>query len=385
MTDRGYGDDQVNTDRQELILPDMDGTALTGVLHTDLGVTSPFMKEIYLRKQAIVGTRFLGGSDELVEDLEIGSRITFLREPDNKFDPCAIMALDQQGRKLGYIPRRENELIGALMEAGKYFYGVITEKPTENPYNHNRTPGSIWVDLYMKEFALPDDLAEIPLQGYRGSYAVLDLEVGGEVQLDGKNQSGCEGQMDDGRKVVSRRDEKDSEKEDEPQSTRIRLFVIKVIHGEEKKTFSRIYIPESESDDDYEYNEMTISSDAIDRLDVIRDYEEFICDLDHFIGHLPVVGHDLSEEKSDLLRDAYGMVLGKTFSNHIIDTRQMAENHLPTASDYSLDSLADRLGIEVHCQDPGEERCRIIWQLYRRMERSELEKKTQLARVISSE
>ena len=32
-------------------------------------------------------------------------------------------------------------------------------------------------DLYMREFASPDDLSQIPLQGYRGSYAVMDLEL----------------------------------------------------------------------------------------------------------------------------------------------------------------------------------------------------------------
>lgn len=338
--------DMVNKDRMEPAIPDMDGAALTNVLHADIGFSSPFMRDIYLRKQAIVGTRFLGGSDELVEDLEIGSRISFLREPDNAFDPDAVMALDEQGRKLGYIPRRENELIAALMEAGKYFYGIITEKPKGNPFNHSRTPGSIWMDLYMKEFALPDDLSEIPLQGCRGSYAILDLQIGS----DDKNGA-C-------KNAVSS------------------LFVIKVIHGEEKNTFSRTYVPELVNDD-YESNEMTGSSAYIDRLDVVRDYEEFISGLDHFIGHLPVVGHDLLEEKAAVLQEAYGMVLGKTFSNHIIDTRKMALNHLPNAGDYSLAGLADQLGIEIHCQDPGEERCRIIWQLYRRMERSELEKKRQ--------
>ena len=97
------------------------GSALTSMMHTGLGIESPFMREICLKRQCIVGTRYQGGSDELVEDLTEGSRITFLREPDNQYDPNAIMALDEQGRKLGYIPKRENELMAALMGAGKYF------------------------------------------------------------------------------------------------------------------------------------------------------------------------------------------------------------------------------------------------------------------------
>ena len=347
MPDRYSDLDKENSEFGELAVPDLNGRELTDIMHSDMGFSSPFMREIYLRKQAIVGTRFQGGPEELVEDLDKGSRINFLREPENRFDAHAVMALDDQGRKLGYIPRRENELIGALMEAGKYFYGIITEKPEEGTHNNSRIPGAIWVDLYMKEFALPDDLSEIPLQGYRGSYAVLDLSVSGGEQ-DADNGERFEPYIAD-------------------------IFVIKVIHGEERNTFSHRYVQdEALSNRVIEVREEAAAYKG--RLDVTTDYDKLIHDLDHYIGHLPVVGHDLMNEKAAVLQDAYGMVLGKTFTNHLIDTFRMAENHLPDADDYSLGSLAEYLGIEAECEDPAEERCRIIWQLYQRMERSELEK-----------
>ena len=350
MLDRYSDQDKENSEFQELAIPDLNGRELTDFLHSDMGFSSPFMREIYLRKQAIVGTRFQGGSEELVEDLDTGSRISFLREPENRFDAHAVMALDDQGRKLGYIPRRENELIGALMEAGKYFYGVITEKPEEGAHNNSRIPGAIWVDLYMKEFALPDDLAEIPLQGYRGSYAVLDLSVSG-------------GDQDD-----------DSGERSEPYIADI--YVIKVIHGEERNTFSRRYMPDEALSDREIEDGKEPSVNGSRRLDVTADYDQLIHDLDHYIGHLPVVGHDLTYEKALVLQEAYGMILGKTFTNRLIDTFQMAENHIPDMDDHSLESLAEYLGIEAECEDPAGERCRIIWQLYQRMERSELERKT---------
>ena len=93
--------------------------SLSALLHAGLGVPSPFMKDIFLVRQAIVGTRYLGGSDELVDDLKPGSRISFIAEPDNKYDENAVMALDSQGRKLGYIPMHENSIISALLKAGK--------------------------------------------------------------------------------------------------------------------------------------------------------------------------------------------------------------------------------------------------------------------------
>lgn len=348
--------DKLNNESSSMAIPQINGSALTALMHKGMGLESPFMKDIYLRKQAIVGTRFLGGSDELVEDLEVGSRINFLREQDNAFDPNAIMALDEQGRKLGYIPRRENELIRALMAAGKYFYGIITEKP-EGDYYGNRTPGSIWMDLYMREFALPDDLSEIPLQGYRGSYAVLDLTFFDRENSDHPDKE----DFHKGRYLSA-------------------VYAIKVIHGEEKSCFRLTFAPDIRSDNrDFleKSRDETEGSDPLSDMDRTSDYEQLITDLDHFLGHLSLVVHDISEEDLSALREDYGMILGKTLSNHIIDTRQMAENHIPSISDYSINGLADHMGIDIHLEDSHEERCRITWQLYQRMERSELKKKSE--------
>ena len=128
-----------------------------------------------------------------------------MAEPDNRFDKKAVMALDSRGRKLGYIPRHENAIIGALLKAGKIIYGIM---PDEQPVQGAVAPGS---------------------------------------------------------------------------------------------------------------------------------------------------------EKTP-------------FSNHVIDTLQMAANRLPWIRNASLDNLAEELGIEVHCDTREESRCRMTWKLYCRMERSELGK-----------
>ena len=298
--------------------PEGAGASLTELMHAGLDIQSPFMKDIFLIRQAIVGTRYLGGSDELVEDLVPGSHISFIAEPDNRFDENAVMALDEQGRKLGYIPRHENSIIGALLKAGKYLYGIV---PDEMPRSgiapgSERTPYSLQVDLYMREVALPDDILQIPRQGYRGSYAVADFIPW----------------ADKGQQISS-------------------IFVIKVINGEERDTFRRM-IPR---------NDKTAYYEAIDAFH-------------EFIGFLPLVSHDVREEILPELEEAYGVQLGMPFSNQVIDTRQMAVNHLPWMKDTSLDHLAKELGIEVHADTREEERCRIIWKLYCRMERSELGK-----------
>ena len=299
--------------------PEKSGLSLTELMHARLDIPSPFMKEIFLLRQVIVGTRYVGGSDELIKDLHPGSRISFLAEPDNEFDKHAVMALDEQGRKLGYIPEHENKIIGALLKAGKSIYGIM---PDEQPARGSaapgtvRTPYALWVDLYMKEFLLPDDLVQIPRQGYLGSYAVADF-----IPWDDEEQQ-----------ISS-------------------IYAIKVINGKERDTF---------------------------RKDIRRknpkEYREAIAAFHRFVGYLPLVSHDILEDILPQLEEAYGVQLGIPFSNRVIDTRQMAANHMPWVKNASLDHLAEELGIEVRCDTREEERCRMIWKLYIRMERSELEK-----------
>lgn len=300
--------------------PEKNGLSLTELMHARLDVPSPFMKEIFLLRQAIVGTRYLGGSDELMDDLKPGSRITFVAEPDNKYDSHAVMALDGKGRKLGYIPRHENGIIGALLKAGKSIYGIVPDEPFSRGAvapGSEKTPYSLWVDLYMREFLLPDDLSQIPRQGYQGSYAVADF-----IPWDDN-----EGQISS-------------------------IFAIKVINGNERDLFRR----------------------TIRRGDT-EEYREAIAAFQKFTGYLPIVSHDITEEILPQLEEAYGVQLGMPFSNQVIDTLQMAANHLPWIRDTSLDSLAEELGIEAACDTREETRCRMIWKLYIRMERSELGKK----------
>ena len=56
----------------------------------------------------------------------------------------------------------------------------------------------------------------------------------------------------------------------------------------------------------------------------------------------------------------------------IIDTEEMAENHLPAESTYKLDRLVRKLRIHVHGDSHAERCCRRTWELYRRMDKSEL-------------
>ena len=319
-------------------LPDNSNGDLSALLHGGAWLMSPFSKEIYIGRQTIVGMRFQGGADTLIKDLKPGDKITFLREPENEYDTQAVMAMDGKGRKLGYIPRRENLVMSALMDHGKVFYGVIPDiSPEEYAYSRKypiqmiesgaEIPVTVTVDLYMREFAIPEDVTVIPRHGCDGSYAVLSLWVS----------------------------------EDEPGRIR-RLYAIKVINGEEKGLLDkRISMAGPEEDS---LDPVTKSNDH--RAEERRALRE----LDEFIGFLPIVSHGINGELRKALEEAYGVLLGKPLSNLVIDTKEMAWNHLPEADDYGLCSLAARLGFSVKGDSHAERSCRRTWELYRRMDKT---------------
>ena len=319
--------------KQELAFSE---AGITALLHGSgsFDVQAAFSKDIYLVHQMIVGMRYQGGADDLVEDLKPGSRVTFLREPDNEYDHRAVMAIDEHGRKIGYIPRNQNAIISALLDAGKSFYGIVPQEkeegygsdlPQRGSYENKRdVPGALWVELYMREFTGPEDLHQIPRQGEQGSYAVVYIGL----------------------------------TEEEPVKIR-EIFAIKVINGEERKSF-------------HKYLE-----DATDR----EAEKQMIDGSEQFVGFLPLVGYQINGEKENLLSEAYGVLLGKPFSNRTIDTETMAQNHLPDLEGSSLNEIDEELVLYSGDADGAERYCRMTWALYRRMDRSDLERRMSAAAV----
>ena len=266
----------------------------------------------------------------MVDDLKPGSRISFITEPENKYDENAVMALDSQGRKLGYIPRHENRIIGALLKAGKSIYGIMPKEQPKMATANKHTPYAIWVDLYMREFILPGEMTQIPRQGYQGSYAVIAAELA-EDENDHLAETDDMTESDHMTKAVRS------------------ISAIKVINGEERDTFS-----------------------GQAAANTMEEQRKLLHRFHMFAGYLPLVGHAIEESIIPALSASYGVLLGIPFSNRVIDTKLMAMNHLPGELRYTLDALADTLGIEAHADTELESRCRKTWKLYCRMERSEL-------------
>lgn len=85
--------------------------------HDITDILKPLVKEIHLFDSYVAGTTHLK-DPSVLEEISEGEKLTLKRE-DNRYDKNAILVLDPDGRKLGYIPEKDNIVFARLMDAGK--------------------------------------------------------------------------------------------------------------------------------------------------------------------------------------------------------------------------------------------------------------------------
>lgn len=82
----------------------------------------------------------------VLNELKVGTKLTLVREEDNKFDPYAV-AVYLEETKLGFIPRTENHEISKFLELGHtdlFDARVNRISPDQDPENQ------IGVIVYIK-------------------------------------------------------------------------------------------------------------------------------------------------------------------------------------------------------------------------------------------
>ena len=88
-------------------------------------IIKPLIKEIHLFDSYVAGTTHLEDSSVL-DKIQVGDMLSLQRE-DNKFDSNAIMILNDEGKKLGYVPEKDNIIFARLMDAGKLLKAKISK------------------------------------------------------------------------------------------------------------------------------------------------------------------------------------------------------------------------------------------------------------------
>jgi hypothetical protein len=93
-----------------------------------LSVPLPFESKIVLLESVrIAGTTHVPHIEELMESIPEDAILTFVREPHNKADRWAIR-IDFKGKKVGYLPADNNEILARLMDGGKTLQGTLVSR-----------------------------------------------------------------------------------------------------------------------------------------------------------------------------------------------------------------------------------------------------------------
>ena len=113
--------------------------------HSELGdIIKPLTREIHLFDSYIAGTTHLDDMSVLDEITE-GDNLVLRRE-DNHFDSNAVMILNEHGKKLGYVPEKDNIVFARLMDAGKLLKAKITGIKLRGNFRQ------IFIGIYLIDF-----------------------------------------------------------------------------------------------------------------------------------------------------------------------------------------------------------------------------------------
>ena len=105
----------------------------------------PLQHEVLLFDSYVAGTSYI--EDETILDaLKVGDTLWLQREPENRFDANAILVLDGQKRKCGYIPEKDNIVFARLMDAGKFLSARIVRMEEKRSFRQ------INISIYLIDF-----------------------------------------------------------------------------------------------------------------------------------------------------------------------------------------------------------------------------------------
>ena len=113
------------------------------------GEIKPFLEDIYLITLHVAGLFYTENIDLIFPNLKKGDRLELFRENDNHYDRLAIL-VTHKGKKIGYVPRKDNKILANLMDGGKEIYGVIESVVEEKIYK-NDLFREVKFKVYLKE------------------------------------------------------------------------------------------------------------------------------------------------------------------------------------------------------------------------------------------
>ncbi|MCF0136701.1 MAG: restriction endonuclease [Lachnospiraceae bacterium] len=107
-------------------------------------IIKPLVTEIHLFDSFVAGTTHLK-DQSVLNEISVGSKLNLRRE-DNKFDDNAIMLLAENGKKVGYVPEKDNIIFARLMDAGKLLSAKVIDIEKRGSFTQIR------IGIYLVDF-----------------------------------------------------------------------------------------------------------------------------------------------------------------------------------------------------------------------------------------
>ena len=111
------------------------------------GVPMPFVKDIFLLECDVAGCSFVPDVAGKIFKICKSTELRLIREPENKYDDLAIRVENQDGEKIGYIPRKQNPILARLMDGGKQLYA----KMVNLEFYHNTKWADLTIKVYLRD------------------------------------------------------------------------------------------------------------------------------------------------------------------------------------------------------------------------------------------
>ena len=106
----------------------------------------PFQHEILLKECHVAGTMHVDDVLFKTKAVDVGSPLVLKREPKNEHDELAIRVETSDGERIGWVPRKYNDILARLMDAGKLLVAKVSHKELEDHWLNLR------IGIYLKDF-----------------------------------------------------------------------------------------------------------------------------------------------------------------------------------------------------------------------------------------
>ena len=130
----------------ELALTDKQRSELVAAIQQN-GITDiikPLVKEIFLFDTFIAGTSYVDKG--IIDSLSEGDKLILRREQNNKFDDKAVLVLNKDQQKTGYIPEKDNAVFSRLMDAGKLLTAKVKKIDKKGDFS------KIEISIFLTDF-----------------------------------------------------------------------------------------------------------------------------------------------------------------------------------------------------------------------------------------